>query len=319
MNNQRIPSPWPGRMGFLVTISALAFMVYGALYVFTNREEMPAQAQDAQQQQADTVTPTPAPTSTPTLNPDIPAREAALRSAAEAQAVAEWLQVTIVAAQATSEEERRRDQYGRDVQATIQAQETAVIVAAEVISRTNMIAQAQAVATVEAIETVQEFEKVKPALKVAAVFALMLIGAVVIALVINHKMKTPQPVAVEDYEDEPSESIIEVSANNGRTIQRAKATPAIMRILPVFADYAMSLEDDTINPLTDDEWAGEDKRGVTKPDWYAFRNWLIANRFAAWKNESAHAQGAELTESGWALMKRIANDDAPSPTELGLQ
>ncbi|MFZ6028074.1 MAG: hypothetical protein ACOYYS_10190 [Chloroflexota bacterium] len=143
-------------------------------------------------------------------------------------------------------------------------------------------------------------------------------------------VKNPKPVVFETYDAGETElefapacpTTIEVSSPSRNSIIRSKADETIMKILPVFAEYATGLAaaDESANPLTDGEWAGEGKRGVTKPEWYKFRNWLIENGFARWKNERAHTLGAELTdERGWPLMKRIAEGNPPSPTELGIK
>lgn len=322
--------------GGAFAFAIISSLVLGSLFAFATKRikaQVDTQQLESAQSMQYVVTAVPSPTITlvPTETPNyyLATESSARAEAAILNAQAAGLQLTNIAAEATEAAYRRADQYNRDCQAT-EAVFAATMEAARTLSVYEAQAQAQQNADSAELARVDRniyagrrvlFEIVVPIVAGGLALVLLFVGVVRGAQFVGR-------VAREDIEDDeqedvddnvPTKPVIEIVSPNHRNIIRSHVSSTVLRILPLFADYALDVGvDDNANPLTDTVWAGEQKRGVTKGDWYTFRSWLIDNRFAQWKNEQAHAQGAELTDSGWLLMKGVVENGVPSPTELGL-
>lgn len=60
--------------------------------------------------------------------------------------------------------------------------------------------------------------------------------------------------------------------------------------------------------------AGTFNHILHRTEFEVLRDELIRRNLARWKNERAHAQGAELTPAGKAVMRRLADQHTPTPT-----
>lgn len=330
--------------GCVTSMMAIA-MITGALVlvlprlgnVFTSKPQARAQASVEQANVVAVVSQLP-PTVTQTPTPDWEGtKQAADAIAAEMQANARELENRIKSDSATSIAHITETAANDARTATVvtyataqQSTQTAVHGEAVAVAQRNA-SEAEKLKNDREIEFGKRllWEVAVPLFFVVLFGLLAFVGLASFGKTVLDDVKNPKPLMPEEFDGEedsepepPYPTTIEVSSPSRNSIIRSKADETIMKILPIFAAYAIDLAavDEDANPLTDGEWAGEEKRGVTKPEWYKFRNWLIENGFARWKNDQAHKLGAELTdERGWPLMKRIAEGGTPSPTELGIR
>lgn len=155
--------------------------------------------------------------------------------------------------------------------------------------------------------------------------ALAIVGLLVVAGLFPSLRKIVESAADEatQRDDVPEtvqtttlQPVVEVHTQSGSII-RNKLDVTVLSVLPVFAGIVGELDHEQVK-LTDAEWAGEEKHGITKPRWYIFRNWLLDKGFAAWKSGET-SLGAELTVRGWELVDRVNDVGLPSPSELGIE
>lgn len=288
-----------GCAGQIVVVAAvfvvLAFALARLGDIFKPAEK--ASAEVISQAEPTAIEPTKEPTATPQPSPMW-------------AVTADILRITVVSAAATDEYNARAaklTQERSDIVAMATAQAPATAEAAQAALEAAQIAnenEREATAQNRKIDAQKRYlyEFIIPVFCVAVVLGTFFgftarFGKVFISFIENAE---PEPQA------EPVRNpIIEVHTNEGRTVRRYGEAPCDDDgLIRVARGVVIG------HGLADVRWIGN---GFTRGEWYALRQWLIDSELAKWRHEDAHNQGAELTSSGWAFFRKIA-DENPSPT-----
>jgi len=249
-------------------------------------------AQPTQAAPTETATITPP----PTVNPDILAQAAALRGAAESQATAASLQVTIAVGVATDDETRRREVFQRDAQTTAEAIETE---RAQDVEREQVESQTMhtlAAVTVEVARTTAEREKWSPVVASLALFVVCLTGVATFVVIVSGK-RYPQIEYIEPAPDHaPLAERIIIQAQNSTRYPFA-GDVCTDDELEIIADVVNGGGGLTVRALED--------AGMSSERWRAVRAMMISRGLLERKNDEAERVRVVPTADGWAVFNEV--------------